>query len=64
MNGWRIDDDGSLRTPEGMKVGVVTEDGDLLVRDRVIHRDVAISLLALIDLWRRWRSRPPKTHLE
>lgn len=55
MSEWRIDEDGSLRTPAGMKVARLTRDGRLEVWDRVEHGLVWISLLALLRLWRMWR---------
>lgn len=52
---WRIDNDGSLRTPAGMKVARVTLAGELEVMDRVEHEPVRIGLVTLFRLWRRWR---------
>jgi hypothetical protein len=59
MNDWRIDEDGSLRTPAGMKVGRLTQEGDFEVMDRVIHEPVSLGLLALLRLWRAWRRLTP-----
>lgn len=56
MDEWRIDDDGSVRTPSGMRVGKVTRDGVFEVMDRVEHRIVRISLARLLRLWLAWRS--------
>jgi len=53
---WRIDEDGSLRKPSGMKVAELTSDGYLDVLDRVEHRTVRIALDALLQLWLAWRS--------
>lgn len=55
MNDWRIDEDGSLRTPAGMKVARLTRDGKMEVLDRVVHEPVSLGLLALLKLWRAWR---------
>ena len=54
---WRIDDDGSLRTPSGMKVARLTPDGDIEVMDRVVHQRTTLSLAALMAMWRAWRNR-------
>lgn len=59
MNDWRIDDDGSLRTPAGMKVARLTRDGKMEVLDRVVHEPVELGLLALLRLWRAWRKLTP-----
>lgn len=58
MNDWHIDEDGSLRTPSGMKVARLTRDGHIEVLDRVVHQPAALHLLALLKLWRAWRQRP------
>lgn len=55
MSEWRIDEDGSLRTPAGMKVARLTHDGKIEVIDRVLHELVSLELLALLRLWRAWR---------
>lgn len=52
---WRIDEDGSLRTQNGMKVARLTPDGYIEVFDRVEHRTVRIALDRLIELWLQWR---------
>ena len=57
MSDWHIDDDGSLRTPAGMKVARLTRDGKLEVMDRVIHQPVELGLVALLRLWREWRGK-------
>jgi len=59
MNDWRIDEDGSLRTPAGMKVARLTHDGKIEVIDRIIHEPVELGLLALLRLWRTWRRLTP-----
>lgn len=59
MNDWRIDEDGSLRTPAGMKVAKLTHDGKIEVIDRVLHEPVELRLLALLRLWRAWRRLTP-----
>lgn len=56
MDEWRIDEDGSLRTPSGMRVGKMTRDDCIEVMDRVEHRIVRISLARLLRLWLAWRS--------
>jgi len=57
MDEWRIDEDGSVRTPSGMRVCKVTSDGRIEVMDRVEHRVVWISLARLLQLWLVWRSK-------
>ena len=57
MDEWHVDADGSLRTPSGMKVAELTADGDVEVWDRVEHRVVRLSLLALVRLWLVWSTR-------
>lgn len=58
---WRIDNDGSLRTPSGMKVARVTPAGELEVMDRVEHERVRIGLVTLVRMWRRWRDGAPES---
>lgn len=59
MDEWRIDDDGSLRTPSGMKIARLTRKGCIEVMDRIEHRTVRISLARLLELWLAWRSERP-----
>lgn len=59
MNDWRIDEDGSLRTPAGMKVARLTHDGKIEVIDRILHEPVSLGLLALLRMWRVWRRLTP-----
>jgi len=54
---WRIDADGSLRTPSGSKIARLTRDGELEVIDRVTHQPVGLPLSLLLRLWQVWRER-------